>query len=74
MGGIVGTASERSVLRVLHRSLTLVLGQREVSVATDDALAEVSTNHESANAERSWTRDLGTRAQVRPPGLPALRV
>jgi hypothetical protein len=35
------------------RAVTLVLGEHEASVATDDALAEVSTIHESAHAERS---------------------
>jgi hypothetical protein len=33
------------------RAVTLVLGEHEASVATDDALAEVSTIHESAHAE-----------------------
>jgi hypothetical protein len=38
--------------RVLCRAVILVLGDHEAGVATDDALAEVSTIRASADAER----------------------
>jgi hypothetical protein len=56
-GGFVGIASERSVPRVLCRAVTLLLGEHEASMGNDDALAEVSMIHESADTERSWMRD-----------------